>query len=67
MYIAAVFENKRFGKFEYDNSLEEFGEDKFSGKLFIIKIFLAFNSESMKNLSVSITLYKTVALTNSAI
>jgi hypothetical protein len=59
MYITAVFENGKFGKFEYDNSLE-----KFNGKLFIVEIFLAFSSGNIKNLSVSVTLYRTITLTN---
>jgi hypothetical protein len=62
MYIAAVFEDEEFGKFEYDNSLEEF-----SGESFIIEVFLAFSSGGMKDLNVSITLYRTVVLTNSVI
>jgi hypothetical protein len=64
MYIAAVFEDEEFGKFECDNSFEEFNGDRFNGELFIIEIFLVFNSENMKDLSVSITFYRTVALTN---
>jgi hypothetical protein len=67
VYIAVVFENGRFGKFEYDDSLERFGGDGFSGELFIVEIFFAFSSGGMKNLSVSIMFYRTVALTSSAI
>jgi hypothetical protein len=67
MYIAAVFENRRFGKFEYDSSLEKFSGNKFNEESFIIEIFLAFSSGSMKNLSVSITFCRIIALTNSAI
>jgi hypothetical protein len=62
MYITAVFENGEFGKFECDNSFEEF-----SGKSFVVKIFLVFNSGNMKNLSASVTLYRTIALTSSII
>jgi hypothetical protein len=57
MYIAAVFEDEEFGKFEYDNSFE-------SGKSFVIKIFLVFSSGNMKDLSASITFCRTIALTN---
>jgi hypothetical protein len=67
VYIAVVFEGGKFGKFEYDGSFEGFDGDRFSGELFIVGIFLAFNSGDMKDLSVSITFYRTVALTNSAI
>jgi hypothetical protein len=72
VYIAAVFEGGRFGKFEYDGSLEGFSGDgfsgdRFSGGLFIIEVFLAFSSGGMKDLSVSITLCRTIALTSSAI
>jgi hypothetical protein len=58
--IAAVFEDGEFGKFECDNSLEEFGEESF-----VIKIFLVFSSGGIKKLSASVTLYTTVALTSS--
>jgi hypothetical protein len=67
MYIAAVFESERFGKFECNNSLEEFDGNKFNGRSFVIEVFLVFSSGNMKDLSVSITLYKIIALTNSAI
>jgi hypothetical protein len=62
VYIAVVFEGRGFGKFEYDGSLEEFG-----GGSFIIEVFLAFSSGSMKDLNVSVTLCRTVALTSSVI
>jgi hypothetical protein len=55
MYIAAVFESGRFGKFECDNSLERFGGDKFNERSFVIKIFLVFNSRNMKDLSASVS------------
>jgi hypothetical protein len=65
VYIAAVFERRKFEKFgKYDNSLENSGGNKFSGKLFVIKVFLMFNLENIKDLSVSIIFYRTVALTN---
>jgi hypothetical protein len=67
VYIAAVFEDERFGKFEYDGSLEGFDGDGFSGELFIVGVFLAFSSGGMKDLSVSVTLCRTVALTSSVI
>jgi hypothetical protein len=59
MYIVVVFENEEFGKFECDNSFEEF-----NGELFIIEIFLVFSSGDMKDLNASVTLYRTVILTN---
>jgi hypothetical protein len=62
VYIIAVFEGGGFGKFECDNSLEEFG-----GESFVVEVFLVFSSGSMKNLSASVTFYRTVALTNSVI
>jgi hypothetical protein len=63
MYIIAVFEKKRFGGFdECDNSFE-----RFNGELFVIKVFLVFNSGNMKDLSASVTFYKIIALTNSVI
>jgi hypothetical protein len=67
MYIVAVFEDRRFGKFEYDDSFEGFNGNEFNGESFIIEIFLVFNLENMKNLSVSVIFYRTVALTNLAI
>jgi hypothetical protein len=57
MYIAAVFEDGGFEKFECDDSFEEFG-----GKSFVIEVF--FSSGGMKNLNVSVTIYRTVALTS---
>jgi hypothetical protein len=62
VYITAVFESREFGKFEYDSSFEEF-----RGKLFVIGIFLVFSSGGIKDLSVSVTLYRTVTLTSSVI
>jgi hypothetical protein len=59
IYIAAVFENGKFEKFECDSSFEEF-----SGGSFVVEIFLVFSSENIKDLSASVTLYKIVALTN---
>jgi hypothetical protein len=59
MYIVVVFENKEFGKFECDDSFEEFG-----GRLFVIEIFLVFSSGSIKDLSASITFCRTVVLTS---
>jgi hypothetical protein len=67
VYIAAVFEGGRFGKFEYNGSFEGFGGDGFSGELFIVEVFFVFSSGGMKDLSVSITFCRIVALTNSAI
>jgi hypothetical protein len=61
--IAAVFERRRFRESgECDNSLERSG-----GKPSVIEVFLVFSSGSMKNLSASVTLYRTVALTSSVI
>jgi hypothetical protein len=65
IYIAAVFERRRFRRFgKCDNSLEVFGGNRSGGKLFVIEIFLMFNSEDIKNLSASITLYRIVTVTN---
>jgi hypothetical protein len=60
VYIAAVFENREFGKFECDGSLED-------GKSFVVEVFLVFSSGGMKDLSASVTLCRTVALTSSVI
>jgi hypothetical protein len=62
MYIAAVFEDGEFGKFECDDSLEEF-----DGESFVVGIFLVFNSGDIKDLSVSVTFCRTVVLMSSAI
>jgi hypothetical protein len=62
VYIVAVFEDREFGKFEYDGSFEEFG-----GKSFVVEVFLVFNSENIKNLSASVTFCRTVTLMNSVI
>jgi hypothetical protein len=68
VYIAAVFERRRFGRFEkYDNSLENSGRNRSGDKLSVVEIFLIFNSRSMKNLNASITLYRIVTVTSSAI
>jgi hypothetical protein len=68
VYITAVFEKRKFEGFgKCDNSLEDSGGNRFSDKLSVIKVFLIFSSGGMKNLSVSVTLYRTVAVTNSAI
>jgi hypothetical protein len=55
VYIAVVFEDGGFGKFECDSSLE-------GGKLFVVKIFLVFSSGGMKDLSVSVTFCRINAL-----
>jgi hypothetical protein len=61
--IAVVFERRRFGEFgECDNSLEKSG-----GKPFVLKVFLVFSSEGMKDLNASVTFYRIVALTSSVI
>jgi hypothetical protein len=60
VYTAAVFEDGGFGKFECDNSFE-------GGKSFVVEVFLVFSSGGMKDLSASITLCRTVALTSSVI
>jgi hypothetical protein len=68
VYIAAVFEKRRFGEFgKCDSSLENSDGNKSGDKLSVVEIFLIFSSENIKDLSVSITLYRTVAVTNSAI
>jgi hypothetical protein len=68
VYIAAVFKRRRSEKFEkYDSSLEDSGGNKFGGKLFVVEIFFVFSSKDMKDLNVSITFYRTVAVTSSVI
>jgi hypothetical protein len=64
VYIAAVFEDEKFGKFKYDSSFERFNGNGFSEGLFIIEIFLAFSSGDMKDLSVSLTFCRIIALTS---
>jgi hypothetical protein len=68
VYIAAVFERRRFGEFgKCDNSLEDSGGNGFSDELSVIEVFLVFSSEDMKDLSASVTLCRTVVLTSSII
>jgi hypothetical protein len=68
VYIAAVFERRKFGRFgKCDNSFEDSGGNRSDNKLSVVEVFLVFSSEGIKNLNASVTFCRTVALTSSII